>query len=172
MKIKLNPYDNNSIDNAVRMVTDYRNSLDDKVKTLLVRLAGIGLPIIDSGFASAEYDGDKGVITSGVTYNDNGATIYVTGEKVAFIEFGTGITYQPYSNSEIRAKVPPRGSYGKGFGNRSGWVYEGDVGTNGLLLYDNKVFTRGNPPAERVLTARNEIIAQVITIAREVFNSD
>mgnify|MGYP003299151106 CR=1 FL=1 len=91
MKIRVNPFDKKSIDDAIKQLKQYENEFAVKEKEFARRLAEIGVRVASSGFATADYDGINDVVVSLVQTN-SGATVIAAGETVGFIEFGTGIT--------------------------------------------------------------------------------
>ena len=159
MNIVINPFDSKSIANAIKQVEQYEKDLKLKEQEFVKRLAKIGVEVARIGFSLADYDGDNDVT---VTMNQQGtqATVVASGKTVGFIEFGTGVRYPEWSGSDETGYTPPaHGTYGKGQGkNPKGW------------WYGHHQHTYGNMPAEAMLTARNEIIEKITSVAREVFN--
>lgn len=96
-----------------------------------------GEAIASEGYANATYAGlnDAVVTSDGPTESDGviTATLTAQGLCVPFIEFGNGVYRNPspdtggYRGSAIG--VSDIGTYGKGFGSRSSWVYR-DNGAN------------------------------------------
>lgn len=158
MKVKINPYDKNSIDNALKQVQAYRNALDQKKELLVNRLAEIGLQVASVGFSLADYDGVNDVSVT-VNQSGTGVNIMASGQTVCFIEFGSGVRYgYGYPAEDKPSGIAGIGEYGKGRGaNEKGW------------WYGYKQHTYGNPPAMAMLTARDTMIEQITQIAREVF---
>lgn len=162
MRIVVNPFDKKSIEAAIRMVKEYKKDFLAKEAEFTRRLAEIGVSVASAGFSSADYDGQNDVVVR-LEQNGNGYTVVASGQTVGFIEFGTGVKYPEWSGDGSPYTPPARGSYGKGQGkNPWGWWYKGSEGAAAIHTY-------GNPPAEAMLTARNEMIAKVHQIAREVW---
>lgn len=162
MKIVINPFDKKSIDNALKMVEQYKKDFVRKEQEFLRRLAEIGVSVAQAGFATADYDGVNDVVVS-IEKTANGYAVVASGKTVGFIEFGTGVRYPEWDGSDLEYTPPPHGSYGKGQGkNPWGWWFKGSDGAVAQHTY-------GNPPAEAMLTARNMMIEQVTAIAREVW---
>lgn len=164
LKIVVNPLDKKSINAAIAKLNSYKRSLKRKEETFVRRVMELGYSVASSLFEHAEYDGEKDVL---VTMNHMGtrATILAHGTTVGFIEFGTGRQDRnpEWGGSGLEYKPPARGSYGKQQGlHEKGWFYY-PVGSSEAKR------SFGNPPAEAMLTARNEMVAQVAEIAREVF---
>jgi hypothetical protein len=161
MKIKINPFDKSSIDNAIKQVEQYKRDFLEKEKLFVKKLAEIGVSVASTGFAVADYDGIKDV-TVRLEWNGNKATVIAEGETVGFIEFGTGIRNPEWDNSGMDYTPPKHGTYGKGHGKRSkGWYFKPGEGA--------VQHTFGNYPAEAMRTARDVMIERITRIAREVW---
>lgn len=162
MKIVINPYDKKSIDAALKIVQQYRKDFEAKEAEFVRRLAEVGVSVASVGFSVADYDGVNDVVVS-MEKTDSGYRVVASGETVGFIEFGTGVKYPEWSASDVEYTPPPHGSYGKGHGNSPwGWWFKQGEGASARHTF-------GNPPAEAMLTARNQMIEQVTRIAREVW---
>lgn len=162
MKIRIDPFDKDSIDQAVKLVRQYKKDFAVKEKEFVSRLAEIGLSTAIYLFHMADYDGTNDVV---VTMNQRGdkATIMAQGQTVGFIEFGTGVKYREWDSSNTEYTPPPHGSYGKGHGKQPwGWWFVPNEGVKAQHTY-------GNPPAEAMLTARDNMVMYVAQIAREVW---
>lgn len=162
MKITVNPFDPKSIDNAIKMVEQYKKDFKTKEETFLRRLADIGVRVAQSGFTTADYDGENDVVVS-MEKTSNGYSVVASGRTVGFIEFGTGVKYPEWDNTGMDYTPPKHGTYGKGQGkNPHGWWFKQNDGGKATHTY-------GNQPAEAMRTARDEMIDRVISIAREVW---
>lgn len=164
MNIAINPYDKKSIDAALKLVQKYRKDFETKEAEFVQRLAEVGVSVAIAGFSMAEYDGKNDVMVS-MEKTDSGYRVVASGETVGFIEFGTGRPERnpEWSGTDLNYTPPPRGSYGKQQGlNPWGWWFKVGEGVKAKHTY-------GNPPAEAMLTARNQMIEQVTRIAREVW---
>lgn len=162
MKIVVNPFDKKSVNDAIKMVNQYKKDFEVKEQEFVRRLAEIGVRVAQSGFSTADYDGVNDVSVS-MEKTSTGYVVVASGETVGFIEFGTGVKYPEWDNSGMEYTPPAHGTYGKGLGkNPHGWWFKGSEGANATHTY-------GNPPAEAMLTARNEMIERVTQIAREVW---
>lgn len=162
--------DTKSINQAMRELEKYKQSLLDKEKRLLEALANIGVREASIRFTTAMYDG---VNDSSVTLEQTstGYSIIANGEAVAFIEFGTGVyhnTSEPYPNPRPEGIVGI-GEYGKGRGKRRAWYYKGNAGTSGEVQKNGVVKTRGNPAQMPMWCATEEMRRSILQIAREVF---
>lgn len=162
MKIVINPYDPKSIDNAVKLVQQYKKDFEKKEAEFIRRLAEVGVRVASAGFSLADYDGVNDVSVR-LDQTATGYAVVASGKTVGFIEFGTGVRYPEWSGSDTGYTPPPHGSYGKGQGkNPYGWWFRGSDGAVARHTY-------GNPGSESMLTARNEMIENVTRIAREVW---
>ena len=161
MKIRINPFDEKSIAEALKLVQQYKKDFAAKERLFVKRLAEIGVSVASTGFEVADYDGVKDVEVS-MTQRGTRAVVKAYGETVGFIEFGTGIRYPEWDNSGMDYAPPKHGTYGKGLGaNPKGWFFTPGAGAS--------QHTYGNPPAEAMRTARDVMVERVVQIAREVW---
>lgn len=161
MKIRIDPFDKASINEAVRRLQQYEKEFVVKEREFVRRLTEIGVSVAELGFSMADYDGTNDVLIA-QTQNGSRAAIIAYGKTVGFIEFGTGVKFKEYDSS-TEFTPPAHGTYGKGRGkNPKGWFFK---------EYDGGVVRRtyGNPPAEAMLTARDVMAQRVAQIAREVW---
>ena len=162
MKIVINPLDPKSVTAALNQVQQYKKDFLVKEKEFVRRLAEIGVRVAQAGFATADYDGVNDVSVSMVR-TGNGYSVVASGETVGFIEFGTGVKYPEWDNADMDYTPPKHGTYGKGQGkNPHGWWFRQNEGSRANHTY-------GNPPAEAMRTARDEMVERVTQIAREVW---
>lgn len=162
MKIRVNPFDKKSIDDAIKQLKQYEKEFAVKEAEFARRLAEVGVRVASAGFAMADYDGINDVVVSLVKTN-SGAAVVASGETVGFIEFGTGIRNPEWDNSGMEYTPPKHGTYGKGLGkNPRGWYFTQSPGARAIHTY-------GNAPAEAMRTARDVMVEQAIQIAREVW---
>ena len=151
-----------SINDAIKELKAFRDSLEGKKDKLLKELGEIGVREASVRFTTAMYDGVNDSEVSLERTND-GYAIVAKGKAVAFIEFGAGVYHngsEPYPDPRP-AGIVGIGEYGKGYGKRNTWVYRDDAG--------DKVFTHGNPAAMPMWYASEEMRSQIETIARRVF---
>lgn len=162
MKIVINPFKKESIDAAIKQLQQYEKDFKRKEQIFIQKLAEIGVSVARSGFAMADYDGVNDVVVS-LEQTATGVAVVASGETVGFLEFGTGIKYPEWDNTGMEYTPPAHGTYGKGRGkNPHGWYFKQSDGGAARHTY-------GNPPAEAMLTARDEMISRVTQIAREVW---
>ena len=163
MKITVNPFDKKSVENAIQLVTQYKRDFETKESEFLRRIAEIGVRVAQSGFATADYDGVNDVVVS-MERTDSGYSVVASGQTVGFIEFGTGVRHPEWDNTGMDYTPPKHGTYGKGLGkNPHGWWFKQNDGGRATHTY-------GNTPAEAMRTARDEMVENVIRIAREVWS--
>lgn len=162
MKIVINPFDPKSVDAALKQVQQYKKDFLVKEQEFIRRLAEIGVSTAINLFHMADYDGTKDVQVD-MEQSGTRAVIKAYGETVGFIEFGTGIKYREWDNTGMDYTPPAHGTYGKGHGAQPwGWWFNPNDGAKAVHTY-------GNPPAEAMLTARDNMVMYVTQIAREVW---
>lgn len=157
-KIVIDGLSQENVANAIGEVRKYQAWILEKEAELRSRLASLGATVASIQFSRAIYNGTNDV---SVRVDDTGsvAVIYAEGESVAFIEFGAGITYGYGHPLAGELGVGP-GTYPEGKGhwdNPGGWWY-----AHGQHSY-------GNPPAMAMVAARDAMVADITTIAKEVF---
>lgn len=153
-----------SIEDAIKQLKSYRDSLDSKKDKLLKRLGEIGVREASVRFTTAMYDGINDSSVSLET-NKNGYVIVAEGHAVAFIEFGAGVYHnsgEPYPDPRPEGIVGI-GEYGKGHGKRQAWGFKDESG--------ELVITHGNPAAMPMWYASEEMRNSILKIAKEVFGS-
>lgn len=162
MKIVIDPFDQKSIDAAYKMVQQYKKDFLVKEQEFIRRLAEIGVRVASAGFSLADYDGVNDVVVR-MEKTSSGYTVIASGEAIGFIEFGTGVKYPEWDASGMEYTPPKHGTYGKGQGaNQHGWWFRQSDGARARHTY-------GNYPAEAMRSARDEMIENVMRIAREVW---
>ena len=170
IRVSLNP---ESIDDAIRQLQDYANSLDRKVAELKQRLGAEGYLIAETEFGSAIYDGTNDVSVE-LLDEDNKLVIRASGETVMFIEFGTGVTFQTYHPKRDEIGIGDVGTYGHGLGKlNGGWRYKGEPGTYGEVdpKHPGYIHTYGNPANMPMYNASKDMRERVLQIAQEVFKT-
>ena len=153
-----------SIENAIKELKVFRDSLERKKDKLLEELANIGVKEASVRFTTAMYDG---VNDTDVELKDiaNGYAILAKGHAVFFIEFGAGVyhnTGEPYPDLRPEGVVGI-GEYGKGYGKRQAWGFEDESG--------ELVITHGNPAAMPMWYASEEMRNNILKIAKGVFGT-
>lgn len=151
-----------SIQNAIRELRSYRDSLDAKMDELLEKLAYIGVKEASVRFTTAIYDGVNDSSVTLETIKD-GYCIKAEGRAVAFIEFGAGVYHnpgEPYPNPRP-AGIVGIGEYGKGYGKRQAWGFRDESG--------ELVITHGTPAAMPMWYASEEMRSAILKTFKEVF---
>lgn len=170
IKVSLNEQ---SIDNAIRELNDYKKWIQDKTKEFLKALADEGLQIASAKFAEAKYAGTNDVACSVEERGDYMVAVVAVGNATLFIEFGTGITY-PDNHPEAGKMGMVRGGYGYHLGRlEKGWRYTGDPGKMGEVITEGKhageVHTYGNPANMCMYLTVEELKDKFEEIARRVY---
>lgn len=161
MKIVIDPFDQKSIEDAIKEVERYKRWVQEKEEILRLRLAQLGATVASIEFSRAIYNGTNDV---SVRVDDNGskATIFAEGSAVLFIEFGSGAKY---GNGH-----PDAGKFGYGPGTYSdGPNGKGHWSDPNGWYFSHGQHSFGNPPAMAMVHARDAILEQLTAIAREVF---
>ena len=151
-----------SINEAIKELRVFRDSLERKKDKLLEELANIGVKEASVRFTTAMYDGVNDSHVSLET-NNNGYVIVAAGHAVAFIEFGSGVYHnsgEPYPDPRPEGIVGI-GEYGLGHGKRQAWGYRNEAG--------ELTITHGNPAAMPMWYASEEMRSKITKIAKEVF---
>jgi hypothetical protein len=162
MKITINPFDKKSIERAERMVRQYKKDFEVKEREFCRRLAEIGVQLAGDIYSISDIDGEH-EFSVYLQKNENGYSVIAEGRTIGFLEFGTGIRNPEWHGEGLEYTPPPHGSYGKGHGKQPyGWWFKSQ--DYGVVMH-----TYGNPPAEGMLTARNQMVEQAVQIAREVW---
>ena len=155
------------VDEAIRQLKEYRESLNRKCQTLVDRLIQEGITVSNATLGSVTQSdlAGKGQISveSGSSGEVVSATLVLSGEKVLFIEFGAGAYYLPPDH-------PQAGEFGYGSGTypdqthvpKPGfWFYYDDAG--------QKKFSRGNPAYMPMYQSAQAMRLQLTSLAKEIF---
>lgn len=174
------------LEKTIKHLREYRNKLETKRIEFIGRLAEIGIETARTGFAEASYSGTNDVEVGDVIWESkNKAYIVASGSKVLFIEFGSGTFFRDYPG-KLPSGVSPRGTYGKGLGEKPPWEYAGEMGdippfgtepatnSKGEPQYTSSgeplIKTLGNPPARAMYDAGRRMRLELERIAKEVFH--
>jgi hypothetical protein len=166
------------IDKAIAELEMYEKELKRKTRTLMERLAEIGIKESEVRFKRAIYDGtnDVRVNDSPVWIDDYKLAITATGKSITFIEFGSGVHYTGEDHPKAGEFGYIRGGYGHHLGRMDSWRYEGDPGTNGEVITEGKhkgeVKTHGNPANRALYDSVKKMREEIVKIAKEVFGND
>lgn len=166
--------DQTSLDKAMKELTDYKNSINDKLRQLVTLLLQDGIEVAKASLASTVGDSDvAGTVADGFIVDSSGdivkAIVFLSGKDVLFIEFGAGIAYN------TGQQHPLAGQFGYGIGtypskhppNRAmegRWVYGHDE--NGKPLWSN-----GTGASMPMYHAAENMRNKAIMRAMEVFRS-
>lgn len=164
-----------SIDDAIRQLKDYQNSLQGKCDRLVEELSKLGQEVAVQHISESpigktvtvrvnktpEQMGCKAVlIATGQTITSENREPFYT---LLAIEFGAGIFY----NSKENQKAP---ELGFGVGTYPGQIHAFD---DGWYYWDDKTetwrYTHGIKATMPMYNAEQQIIQQYVKIAREVF---
>lgn len=158
-----------SVDSAIAQLKEYLQSLNDKNALFVKRLAELGIPIIDENIGESAGDANKYHDTQIKihSYGDySEATLTVSGQDILFIEFGSGIHYNPSDPEHA-------GQFGYGVGtypgqthayDPKGWWYRDETGA--------PHHSYGQQATAPMLQASHEIITNIRKIAREVYGNN
>ena len=167
------------INDAIADLQREKRTISDRLKELIETLLNEGFSIASAGFASADTSGVFDVHVVEPYWEGNTMVLAAEGANVAFIEFGTGVTYERYPDQSVYGNLgmADRGQYGLGKASKGTWIYVGRPGTLGEVIHTKKdgrtvVRTQGNPPARAMFRAGENMASQdhINDIARRVFN--
>lgn len=173
--IRINVFDPASIQDAISELQEYRKWLTEKTDEFVKALGDNGVHVASVRFGDAIYDGTNDVKVSIEERGENAVAVVATGNATLFIEFGTGILY-PDIHPESGELGMTRGQYGYGRGgNVWGWTYEGQPGSNGMVINSGRqrgrVHTFGNPANMPMYYTVRELEEMFETKAKEIFAS-
>lgn len=163
--VRMNGISEATIESAVQELRRYAEWVERKESEFIAKLAERGKSVASVKFAGAQYDGINDV-TVRVDDRDGSAIIYAEGEAVAFIEFGSGAS-MGYGH-------PTAGEHGLGPGT---WSTNEELGGKGHWddpngwYYKHGKKSHGNPPAMAMVAARDAMVEELTTIAKEVFGT-
>ena len=172
MKIKINPLDERSIDNAIEMIDMYTHRIESKKQELITKLGEIGLSVLELRFSNFYYAGENDIKVHIDVEGYDKVVITAQGKALCFIEFGTGVLFTRDQNPYTKDFGFERGTYGKGKGsNPKGWTYYGEQGTAGEAVPGKPGVYRtyGNSSANAFPEAVERMLSMILVIAKEVF---
>lgn len=155
-----------SIQNAIKSVEAFRDSLERKTNEMLEKLSYIGAKEASIRFTRAIYDAGVNDSTVSTETIDGGYCIKAEGKAVAFIEFGAGVCHnsgEPYPNPRPSGIVGI-GEYGEGHGKQNTWGFTDESGQLHI--------THGNPAAMPMWHASEEMRKEITRLFMEVFGDD
>ena len=157
-----------SIQNAIKEIEAYKREFQRKNQIFIDRLSKIGLNVVRATMESIPAE-EKGSYYTEIVNNSHGdiigAAIRLTGDKILFLEFSSGIAYGTDSYPTPAGDEYGMGTYpGKGhWDSPYGWRY---VDENG-----QKHHSYGNRAYMPMYRAEQAIVLAVRQVAREVFGS-
>lgn len=162
-----------------KQLLDYKAELSNKCDKFVLKLAEVGIPVIESKVAEAGFTYDDKGIQSGSDTEHNTyvkvdsligmsrATLVLEGKETLFIEFGSGVSYNGSVGSSPHPKGQENGfligTYGMGHGSQKVWGYYADTG--------ELVLTHGTKATMPMYEASLKIREKVVEIAKSVFGS-
>lgn len=156
------------LDALLTRLDEYKLRLDLKCQELCKRLADMGATNVSLQFSRAIYTGDNDFDVSVQDVSDGGYQIVVSGQSVAFVEFGAGVRYGHGH--------PLEGEFGMGAG-----TYPSDKGhwddprgwylPKEKQLSDGTKHTYGNPPNMPMYNTAQDLKNEIARVAREVFST-
>lgn len=168
MNVTVDVLSKRSVDSAIKQLQDWKRDFNKRLEKFFSRLEEEGLNAVRANVSgiSPIYKGDDIGVTSHKL--ENGFSIEMYGEHVAFIEFGSGITF----NSPVGTSKHPKGermgltigSYNPSSKNASsptGWWF-----TN---RWGESEHTYGTPTFSPLYDGELELIGRIREIANEVF---
>lgn len=165
MNIRIDAFDESSVDNAIKRLKDYQKKLDKRVDEIASRLAAMGATKVSLGFARSVYNGPKDVDVTVENRGNGQYAIVASGETVLLAEFGAGARYG-YGHPEANTFGMGPGTYpeGKGHWNDpNGWWIPKSAGGG---------HTYGNPPNMPMYNTEQELKKEIARVVREVLSSD
>ena len=166
-----------SVQNVIKELRSYQNSLERKCEEYVIRLAKegenvaieainespIGKTVILQAKKEPSKMGCKAIlVATGKTYQAEGREPFYT---ILAIEFGSGIYYNPEPN-------PKENDLGFGVGTFPGQIHAFKDGWYYLGKDDKWHYTHGIRATMPMFKASEEIIQKYIEIAKEVFGND
>lgn len=131
--IKIDVLNPNSIDRAIKEIEKYEVSVKEALRVSIAKLAGIGIPVLQArlmGYAALAHNPDEAEGIHVTVQNiENGMIIRAYGEKIAFIEFGTGdMTHTSHEGASRMPFPVAAGSWSQTVGKKHyppDWWYNG-----------------------------------------------
>jgi hypothetical protein len=179
--LKANCLSVSSLNALVKQLNDYNKDLSSKCEEVVRRLTVIAQGVIEKQIALADFsyegnykgkdiiDGSRTEHSVAIDISNQGkksiAQIKVTGQDIAFIEFGAGVYYNgakggsPHKKGEQLGMLI--GTYGYGMGARKIWGYIDDDG--------NRVLTHGTQATMPLYQGLLKAYDEAPRVIKEVF---
>ena len=161
-RIKVNVLDIESVNAAINQIKLYRSSLDKKVEEILKELSVLGAEVVEYQYYSSHED----YYEVSCEVNGNSAMIVAEGENVVFLEFGTGVYTEDYTDEE---DISPKGLPPIFPGSWSNTEGMGQFTPDHQYWYHKHVMYQGTLPTRGFYFASKEIKNQAVDIAKKVF---
>lgn len=157
-----------SINEAIQKINEYATEFDNKCKLFVSKLSNLGLNVVRMTMESIPYEDKGSYYTELFIVSDasiKGAKIQLSGEKVLFVEFGAGVTYSNPQHPKATENGMGVGTYPnqKYAWSMNGWWYTDESGKS--------EHSYGNPAYMPMYKAYEEMVANIVSIAREVFGN-
>ncbi len=177
MKIKIS-LSEASIDAAIKQLEQYQTKVANAGAKIAERLANIGYEVAWGIMAENIYSGET--ISSLQVYQESENKFILRAGSVAllFFEFGAGVTFgDGHENPQVNGTNMGPGTYpGQTHANDpKGWWFPTDDANLAIRTdKDGQMWghSYGNPPHMPFYRASQKIRAEVLNVAREVFQSD
>lgn len=174
--IKIDPYNNKSIKNAIKELEVYQKHLEERCKRLVIELANQGAEIAKATIAGLPYS--TGDLESSIyaIYDEQShcAMIKADNEHAVFVEFGTGIVGEgTYPNSDYLAVAQHFGWQGYYVGGENGYEFTTKDGRQGWITKMNNgqyFFTEGQEAKHFMDDAFHSVVENFEDTVRQVFS--
>lgn len=156
-----------SIENAIREIEAYKNSLEDKCEKFVTRLANIGIEVVRATIENVP-DKERGSYYVEDVHEPDGVAIRLTGSRILFLEFGAGVIYSNPQNPKAGQMSPPMG-VGTYPDQKYAWNLTKWGGGWWYTENGQSIHSYGNPAYMPMYKADIKMLEQISTIAKEVF---
>ena len=174
MKITLDAFSASSIDEAIRQLETYSKTLDGKAQELAEKLANLGYETAYQIMAGHVYSGEtiSNLIVQEVDANHY--TLLAGSVALLFFEFGAGVRGAGHPKAAEMGMGPGTYPGQKHALDPNGWWFPTDDAN--LIIRTDKNgqgwgHSRGNPPYMPFYNASQQIRADLLTCAQEVFQT-
>lgn len=151
------------VNNAIRKMDKIARDIMLKQDKLCKRLADMGAVNVSILFSRAIYVSDKDFTVSVEDAPNGGYQIVVSGQSVAFVEFGAGITFSNQVHPQAAEFGTGAGTYPFGKGH---WD-----DPNGWYIPKTGQHTYGNPPNMPMYNTAQDLKKEIARVTKEVFSS-
>ena len=171
MRIYINPFQPETIDDAIRKLESYQNKLEEAAAEIVRKLSLIGYDVAYQVMSTHVYSGETLDSLTIVEESPTKHVLMAGSTALLFFEFGAGLN--GYGHPEPQGYGP--GTYpGKGHWNDpNGWWFPTDDPAL-AIKYDSKGqgwgHSKGNPPHMPMYKAERKMRDDLEQVAREVFS--